>query len=764
MKYLTTLLLSASLIWTPILHAQTVSKEQAAAAIQTLQNYVNQQTTPTTPTNPTNPTTGIPARGTVLAKEFAGFTPTADVSVAFGESLSKTYVVRLAKKGVQVSCGVQWAGSDPAPGIAKICISLGVDTIGTAPTNPTTPTDPTNPDPGTTPVVTAPDDITDSAGKVDPAKRLAMVNAVGTDGWVNYRYGKAATDTSGGTLFPMAGSIKTITRDQTDNNGQVGQTYIYGDVRRDGGPYSTGQSEAIGVGSGVNVVGMQTAGWTSNTGSLTPQGRWQEGFEVEARNIVKAKQAGVVNANSRPVCIASSVDTVEDDGPSRTVVYADGSIVTVGSNTAHNYITSKLPADFTPTACTMTSKGEYLVVVGWNKTKSVAQAQVVIGAGLPDGVSCEAAAAGRGYDHFGEWGGCYPGLPSQGNLAFLKPLGAVDLPDLALPTAVAAVTGMHPWEMSIEATGTAKNPSQTLNFPWSNSPISKWLGDLRQPKYQNAFPKGALMAVSSLTDGKVTLVDMAPTFKAVLAAYFGSSPTYKEAPSLTANAWPPTFDNGMARPVVVQTLNLGAKVADARFTGSNPALGGPQAKLGIATRDGKLAVYNVGGCVPGTKSGQTCNVSQIQKVGEVSGLGPVSALAQNWSEYTLNGAKMAGDDPTNSSWLFVSRGSREVGLVTFDKATGTNPRIARKYVPHASQCADPVGIQSIANYYNRANSENLACYNDQKVSAFRTGPLEPGGGWPTMRKVDLPAGSMVVFEGSMGVPMKPVRVLGANVP
>ena len=108
-----------------------------------------------------------------------------------------------------------------------------------------------------------------------------------------------------------------------------------------------------------------------------------------------------------------------------------------GGNTAEDFHYFKpFPTNFVPTAASVTNNGEFLLVTGWNTDSHHGQLAVVaIGSSKP-------AAAFWGF----EWTETYPGFRNYSLPVFTKLLGVIDLPEMAAPTAVEAVSNWvyHP--------------------------------------------------------------------------------------------------------------------------------------------------------------------------------------------------------------------------------------------------------------------------------------------------------------------------------
>ena len=605
-----------------------------------------------------------------------------------------------------------------------------------------------------------PNDIVDANGAIVPSAWDDMIAAVGTDKWADYRFGKAATNTTGGTKFYERPHKKYP--NDASNAGQRNSIYEFGSYQYEkgdsGGAYSTSQIDVatFHAASGSGIISLQSSGYTNGTGQLSPQPQWQRGYETEHANIRSYKASGVIkDGDIKPLFIATANDQSTDNGPSRLVVCADGTIIGVGSNTASNVVSMKLPAGKVPVAGCITVKAEFLYVVVWDKATRKTQVAVIILAGLAEGNKWNADQTKMiDEDWWQEWRQTYPGLPNRGNTAFMKLLGFVDT-GLSAGTCAVATTGMHPWEMIGFDGG--------RGIGYQMSPVKDHIAELRDGgKHGGKIARGGLLAVGSKSEKKVALLDLKGLHAWIYDSYYGINNPMGQVQNLGMgdNQWPQVLSVTGVKVPVVKTLSFDAPVADMRFTGTQPSpqAGDKPAQLWVCTTDGTCHIVHVGDYVPGTKTGKVGQPSMISVVGKFGGLGPVSTMA------TMLGMKVTGNVDLNTGFWFVCRSTREIG---YARISGTSGTVPLKYVPHADQCLDPVSLGDVDNYSNEANSQIVCDYNGKRVSGFRTDVLRHNGTWTTWPKdtpVQATNGIKVEFNGAYATPGKPVHLLSANVP
>ena len=586
-----------------------------------------------------------------------------------------------------------------------------------------------------------------------------MYAAAGTDAWIDYTRGKAASSVGGVNLYERP--HYTIQAGGTQNAGQIGSIYEHGKATgEDGGAYSTSQTDVVtfGASSGSGVVSLQTSGYTNNTGQLKPQPQWQRGFEIEHYNFGGYRSSGVLPAgNVKPMFVASSNDISSDNGTSRLIGTADGTIFGVGSNTAANSVSVKLAAGKLPVAAAMTNKAEFLFVPVWDKATRKGQVAVVITAGMPEGTPWTSTSLA--YRWWEEWREAYPGLPNQGNTGFLKVLGYVDIPGMAAPTSVAVNTGMHPWQM---LGGDARG------IGYAMSPVKDHYTELRDGGTNGGrIARGGLLAVASKSEKKVVYFDLKPLFSWVYDSYYGANHTRGERANLGLGdaQWPQVMaQSGVTMPVV-KTVTFADQVAAVKFTGTRPAPQTPGEPFNWvvtnnASGQGTVHVMAVGDCVPGTANNKSCAAGNISERSTVTGLPYVSSIA------TMLGMKQTGNVDLNNGFWFVGRPGRDVGFVRLN-SSGAGGSIGLQYKTSVDQCADPVGLADIDNYSNESNAQLLMCYNDKKVATYRTDTLFTNGtwtAWPQSTPVQGTSGVPVEYYGAFATSGKPVHALTANVP
>ena len=209
--------------------------------------------------------------------------------------------------------------------------------------------------------------------------------------------------------------------------------------------------------SAPGVDGVATLGKGYCTWWGLPQIYWADGHGNPTATLEGALPYG---APQQPVQAVRAYGASEAAGESY-MVFQDGQIAAgEGGNTAYfPYYFKPFPADFIPTAASVTNNGEFLLVTGWNTNSYHGQLAVIaIGSSRPSGTFWQY-----------EWTETYPGFRNYSLPVFNKLLGIVDLPTMATPTAVEAVGN---WVRS----GSSWLPGQVM--PGQFPSLSKLTGDV----------------------------------------------------------------------------------------------------------------------------------------------------------------------------------------------------------------------------------------------------------------------------------------------
>ena len=129
---------------------------------------------------------------------------------------------------------------------------------------------------------------------------------------------------------------------------------------------------------------------------------------------------------------------------------------------------------------------------------------------------CSPTNPGGWYDWWHEWMGVYPGLPNQGNIAYMKIMGYVDLPGINAPTEIAVTTGLHPWK-------TLQGDGSFIGYATPLSSQSNRQSFLDGGPNAGRYSRGGMAVVISKSEKKAAFIDLRPLFTFVNGVYFGGS-------------------------------------------------------------------------------------------------------------------------------------------------------------------------------------------------------------------------------------------------
>jgi hypothetical protein len=707
----------------------------------------------TTTTTPTTPTVSAPSSGTRLAGENEAFTVAGATLVQYGAGSSWTQ----ANVTGSATCSNAFFGQDPAPNVVKACYSLGAASTTTPPTTtPTTPIIPTGPAVGS--------DIVDAGLNIVPASYTAMAAQLSKDAGLAYRYGPDAASygVGNGGLPTLAKRADNATRCGTGtclSFWQVGGPRNPGDdnpgaSQAAAGLYSTNQANVLFVADDpsqrVGVADIQISAHEYNTFAQLPQLSWTialaPGGGIDSMGTLDYKAKGLVSGD--PVAIGRCGGRAGFCATS-VVAYQNGLLGTSGTNTASNKVTAKLPANKVPTAIAMTGISEFALVTVWDTTALKGQIAVVSLAGLCEGCDVNTS---KGIGGWGDWiGGLYPGLPSLGDIGFMKILGYVDLPGMAAPTEIAVTTGMDQFQSMLvggtfvgHATSlTNESDRQSFNGSGSNA---------------NRYAKGGVAVVISKSEQKVAFVDLKPLFAYLNSVYFGGS---QSSFSSTVNnlgqadsQWPHSFAYKPEQtPTVIKTVALGARPTAVRTT-----MSGSTQRAWIATQDGTLHIYGLGNYTSGSGA-----------EGDIVERGSVAVGRNPTSLAISKGEPDASIDTINQQVLVTARGDRKLQWVRF-AGDGNSGSVVRTL--QDTRMIDPVAAEDADNFATVGNVTSVADYGGKAVSNYRYGPVifaESGGNWACQGSsggcpVNATGAMKIEFGGSMPMPGKVFQLSTANVP
>ncbi|GAA4335017.1 hypothetical protein GCM10023165_11250 [Variovorax defluvii] len=638
------------------------------------------------------------------------------------------------------SCTNAFFGMDPAPQVRKTCTLSGP-----APARAARPAKAAG-------VI----DVVDRSGRIVPEAYRAMASVLGDEQGIAYRYGSPAprdpdADAKRPTLFERQDQFaRCEAPNRCRTSWQVG-----GPRKEVDFAYSTNQSSVVFVADDpvqrAGVGDLQASAFENNTYAQKPQLPWQlGGGGLDSINVVKYRSAGLLpnDGSARPVA-AGRCSGPPGYCPTSVIAFQNGLLATTGSNTAHNQASVRLAPNKVPTAVAMTANSEFAFVTVWDTAALKGQVAVVALAGLCDGCNLE----GPYYEWWNEWQGVYPGLPNMGNIAFMKVLGYVDLPeDMKAPTEIAVTTGMHPFNTVLGG---------GLFMGQANSPLARhWRSFLRYGDNFRRYAKGGVAVVVSKSERKAAFIDLEPLFGYFNDVYFSDQAERLGPVGQDERQWPHGFGfRPHARPVVVKSVAFDARPTAVKTT----IMQTQKAQAWIATEDGALHIFGLGGYAPGAEP-RSFTPEPIAALGKVAvGRNPTSlASSKGEPDPSIQG------DPLDHQVIVTSRGERKIQWVRFSP-DGRGGRVVRTL--QDSRLVDPIAAEDIDNFANVGMTMSVADYAGRAVLNYRYGTVvfaDRGAQWacqpPKGCPVQATGGIGIEFGGGFGMEGKPFQINTSNVP
>ena len=435
------------------------------------------------------------------------------------------------------------------------------------------------------------------------------------------------------------------------------------------GDFSSAQGQVLYAGAGLGIDRVTIIEMTNNCFTESPEPPWWGGFRPEPHSKDWAGQAA-----GGAVGIARGMGTWSNCG---VIVFANGLVCTAGTCTAFGSDpVLRLPEGKLPTAVCVTSRNEFalITVVDIKSKPHKAQLAVVALAGCKPG-----------FAH--EWQTPHPGLPSVAMLAGMKLIGCLDLPGLAVPTAVSAV-GNH--------------DGNRLSDPKTGNIGSYRDYDLAQEGSRNGI-RNYLSAtgwavVGACYEDKAVFIDLRPLFAYYRSMYCGSAENYKKTcvQGPGAKQWPFTFEVEPAQlPVVVATVKVPEPTAVLAGMGYKD-----NARAYIACRDGRVAVFKVGGLASeGAPAEPGITAVEAVQVGR----NPVCLTYQRYSRDEI---------------IAVSRGDRELAWI---KTASTGSSVVRRL--RDSRLLDPVACEVVETHGIETALLTVCDFAGQKIINYRYSEL-----------------------------------------
>ncbi|MGH8880260.1 MAG: hypothetical protein ACRD0P_23390, partial [Stackebrandtia sp.] len=418
--------------------------------------------------------------------------------------------------------------------------------------------------------------LVDDNGEVDPKIYAELAGVIGTEKWIDWRYGPAADAAATDAEAEEPPSTDLDLGDGIDHTYQYGDDSAANTIHNVQGQVGFVSDDAAHPGVD-RITTMETT--NSSLGfAPRPGGRLsQDAAEVELTDGSTAKCLGDAD-------LGQLVAMDRADGPGfaaqSVLAFSSGAIATAGVSGAQGGTCVQLPSGQVPTSVAVSPANEFALVTTWDPENVTGHVAVIALAGKPGTYSSN-------------WPNLYPGLPNPGHFGFAKLLGSVEL-DIKAPTSITVGTDF-----------TGDKAADRTQADLSNV-------DLRGG-YADDIASTGFAAVASKAEKTVDMIDLKPLLTAVSATYFEGDPGVYATPGTDEGAWPPTFDaqpdyaptlagtvSMDAEPGAVAAIGQTAYVSDAggkmfSFNASDPA---------SATETGSVDLAGAAVCLAPTNDGK----------------------------------------------------------------------------------------------------------------------------------------------------------------
>ena len=495
---------------------------------------------------------------------------------------------------------------------------------------------------------------------------------------------------------------------------------IGGPWTKEAGDFSSTQGQVLYVPDpGAFPVDRVTVlEWSNGCFTEAPMPPWHGGFRPEpaAKKWKEAVPGGAVGV---PVGMARGMGGWANNG---LAVFSGGLVASGGTVTARGLEpTLLLPKHKIPTAISVTNKNEFALITVYDTEKKVGQVAVL---------SLQVNGKATGFVH--EWQDDQAwSLPSVGVFTNIKLLGYVDLPGIDFPTGVCAV---------------GNREGGRLNGRDGNAGLLREY-DLARQADRDVFLKGPNAGYGSTAgfavvvgryENRAAFLDLQPLFERVREMYFTTEENYRKTRDggPDPRQWPYAFDADPTwRPTVVKVIDVPRPTAVVATLS-----GGEKARAFIASEDGTVGVYRVGGLATEAPAA----ARDIERVAEVKvGRNPTCLAYQKYSRDTF---------------LAVSRGDREIAWVRY---TEKAPQVIRRL--RDARLLDPVFVEVSDTHGIETSLLTAVDFTGRKIVNYRYSPVRfatQGGatfGMGPEGKDEFECG------GVLEVPGAPVCVSAANV-
>ena len=449
--------------------------------------------------------------------------------------------------------------------------------------------------------------------------------------------------------------------------------------------------------------------WSNGCFTEAPLAPWHGGFRPEPAS-KKWKEAVPNGEVGMPVAMARGMGYWANNG---LAIFSSGLVAAGGTVTARGLEpTFRFPANKLPTAVAITNKSEFALVTVCDTETHKGQVAVF-----------SMSVNGKKTRFVHEWQDEHAwSLPSTGLFTDMKLLGYVDLPGIEFPTGVTAV---------------GNDMNNRMNGRDGNAGILREY-DLAKQADRDVFFKGSnanygstagFAVVVGKFENKAAFIDLQPLLQTVREMYFTTEENYQKTRDSGPDPkqWPYAFEaNPGWKPPVVKVIEVPKPTAVIASLA-----GGVKARAFIASEDGKVGIYTVGGLA--TKA--PAAAEEIARVGEVqAGRNPTCLAYQKYSRDQI---------------IAVSRGDREIAWIKYGEKDGEVIRRLKD-----SRLIDPVFIEVSDTHGISTSLLTAADFKGRKILNYRYSQLvfaTQGGakfGMGPEGKDDFECGGVLEFPGA----------------
>jgi hypothetical protein len=492
---------------------------------------------------------------------------------------------------------------------------------------------------------------------------------------------------------------------------------IGGPWSKKAGDFSSTQGQVLYVpdAGAVGVDRVTIEEWSNNCFSERPEAPWWGGFRPEP---TYAKWKAAARDPGTPLGMARGMASWANCG---VIIFSSGLVGTAGTCTGHGSDPMfQFPPEKLLTGVSVTNKNEFALVT-LHDTK-LNKGQVAI-------LAMESSGRVSKFAH--EWRDDYPCLPNVAVFTRIKLLGYVDLPGMEFPTAVCAVGNHYGGRVN----GLDGNAGVLRTF------------DLSEQRFRDMFYKGSNAKYSSSAgfavvigkyEQKAAFIDLQPLFERVRQMYFTTGENFNKTRDLgpAPGQWPYTFEADPTwKPPVVSVIDVDRPTAVIASMS-----GGAKARAMIASEDGRVGVYRVGGLA----TEEAAKATEIERVAEVTvGRNPCCLAYQKY---------------TSDRIMVVSRGDREIDWIQYADAGAKVIRRLRD-----ARMKDPVFVEQSDTHGIETPLMTVTDFKGRQIINYRFGQLV----WATQggKRFGMGPDGKAEFEcgGVMEIPGSPFCVSAANV-